>query len=48
MLLLDGEEISKEEARAHGCASLVSKENSERIVSMIHILLGGAEERGQR
>jgi CheY-like chemotaxis protein len=45
VLLLTGEEITKEEARAHGCASLVSKENSERIVSMIHILLGGEEAR---
>ncbi len=45
VLLLTGEEITKEEARAHGCASLVSKENSERIVSMIHILLVGEEER---
>jgi CheY-like chemotaxis protein len=41
VLLLTGEEISKEEARAHGCASYVSKENSSRVVSMINILLGG-------
>jgi CheY-like chemotaxis protein len=45
VLLLTGEEISKAEALAHGCSSLVSKENSGRVVSMINLLLGGKEEK---
>jgi putative two-component system response regulator len=45
VLLLTGEEITKEEARAHGCASYVSKENSGRVVSMINVLLGGGEKK---
>jgi CheY-like chemotaxis protein len=45
VLLLTGEEMTKEEARAHGCASYVSKENSGRVVSMIKILLGGGEKK---
>lgn len=45
VLLLTGEEITKEEARAHGCSTMVSKMNSDRIVSMIRILLDDEEER---
>lgn len=43
VLLLTGEEITKEEARAHGCSSYIPKENSARVVSMINVLLGGGE-----
>jgi CheY-like chemotaxis protein len=44
-VLLIGEEITKKEARAHGCSSMVRKENSDRIVSMIHILLDDEAQR---
>jgi CheY-like chemotaxis protein len=45
VLLLTGEEITKKEARAHGCSSMVRKENSARIVSMIHIILDDETQR---
>lgn len=45
VLLLTGEEITKKEARAHGCSSMIRKENSDRIVSMIHILLDDEAQR---
>lgn len=47
VLLLTSEEITKEEAREHGCSSYVAKDNSARIISMINILLGGEEANGK-
>jgi len=39
VILLTSEKISKEEARAHGCAAYISKADKQRLVSMVRIML---------
>jgi len=39
IILLSGTEITKEEARKHGCAAYVPKTNLKKVVSMARILL---------
>ncbi len=39
VIMLTSEKISKEEARAHGCAAYISKTDKQRLISMVHIIL---------
>lgn len=39
VILLSSEEVTKEQARQHGCAAYLPKTNLKKIVSMTHILL---------
>jgi CheY-like chemotaxis protein len=39
VIMLTSEKISKEEARAHGCAAYISKADKQRLVSMVRIIL---------
>jgi len=39
VIMLTSMEITKEEARAHGCAAYIPKSDMKKVVSMTHILL---------
>ncbi len=39
VIMLSGAEITKEEARKHGCATYIPKTNLKKVVSMARILL---------
>ena len=39
VIMLTSEKISKEEARAHGCAAYISKADKQRLISMVRIIL---------
>ena len=39
VLMLTGKEITKEEAREHGCSGYIQKGNFKKVVSMARILL---------
>ena len=39
VIMLTSKDISKEEARKHGCAAYVPKDNLDKVVSMAEILL---------
>jgi len=39
VIMLTGNDITKEEARQHGCAAYVPKDNLQKVVSMAGILL---------
>jgi len=39
VIMLTSEKITKEEARAHGCAAYISKADKQRLISMVRIIL---------
>lgn len=39
VIMLTGNNITKEEARKHGCAAYIPKNNLEKVISMARILL---------
>lgn len=43
VIMLTEMEITKEEARKHGCAAYISKKNLQKVVSIARILLKGSE-----
>ena len=42
VIMLTEMDITKEEAREHGCATYISKKNMQKVVSMTRILLKGS------